>query len=196
LTRVKPASDFLPDRPREESPLLCDDIQKSNTSQKTTTARKHVAGYISALLFVFVAGITAWWISSSCHVKRRQNSKPLEWKIQILGWISAILYRKFLHYINILSQSNLVHPATVGARIPQICKLAACFLYIKCSQTLVKNLKTRCEGLSPALFLFAILGNTTYALSICAESVERDYLIMNASWLAGELGKVFRMIYN
>ncbi|KAF8627500.1 hypothetical protein AX17_006311 [Amanita inopinata Kibby_2008] len=63
----------------------------------------------------------------------------------------------------------------LGARIPQI----------------LKNFKTRCEGLSPALFFFAILGNITYALSICAKSMEKDYLIMNASWLAGSALTVF-----
>ncbi|KDQ25593.1 hypothetical protein PLEOSDRAFT_1066693 [Pleurotus ostreatus PC15] len=58
----------------------------------------------------------------------------------------------------------------LGARLPQI----------------LKNFKTRCAGLSPALFLFAILGNGTYGLSICAKSMDRRYLITNASWLAGE----------
>lgn len=56
---------------------------------------------------------------------------------------------------------------------------------------LVKNFKTRCAGLSPALFLFAILGNGTYGLSICAKSMDRRYLIMNASWLAGESVTVY-----
>lgn len=51
---------------------------------------------------------------------------------------------------------------------------------------LVKNFKTKCEGLSPALFLFAIAGNVTYALSICAASMEREYLVRNGSWLAGK----------
>ncbi|KAF4590295.1 hypothetical protein EYR38_009593 [Pleurotus pulmonarius] len=59
----------------------------------------------------------------------------------------------------------------LGARLPQI----------------LKNFKTRCAGLSPALFLFAILGNGTYGLSICAKSMDRRYLITNASWLAGSI---------
>jgi len=49
----------------------------------------------------------------------------------------------------------------------------------------VKNFKTRCEGLAPGLFVFSILGNITYALSIIAASRDADYLIRNASWLAG-----------
>ncbi|KAF8349472.1 PQ loop repeat-domain-containing protein [Amanita rubescens] len=63
----------------------------------------------------------------------------------------------------------------LGARIPQI----------------FKNFKTRCEGLSPALFFFAILGNVTYTLSICAKSMDTEYLMMNASWLAGSGLTVF-----
>ncbi|KII86747.1 hypothetical protein PLICRDRAFT_700042 [Plicaturopsis crispa FD-325 SS-3] len=57
----------------------------------------------------------------------------------------------------------------LGARIPQISK----------------NFRTRCEGLSPALFIFTITGNATYAASICFASTEREYLIRNSSWLAG-----------
>jgi uncharacterized protein with PQ loop repeat len=57
----------------------------------------------------------------------------------------------------------------LGARIPQI----------------AKNLETKCEGLSIALFVFAISGNLTYALSICVASMEWNHLIVNASWLAG-----------
>ncbi|KAJ7134702.1 PQ loop repeat-domain-containing protein [Mycena epipterygia] len=63
----------------------------------------------------------------------------------------------------------------LGARVPQI----------------AKNLQTRCEGLSPALFFFAIVGNVTYSVSILVKSTERDYLITNASWLAGSALTVF-----
>lgn len=61
------------------------------------------------------------------------------------------------------------------ARIPQI----------------FKNPKTRCEGLSPALFFFSMFGNVTYSLSICSESMDREYLLTNASWLAGSALTVF-----
>ncbi|KAH6911387.1 PQ loop repeat-domain-containing protein [Coprinopsis sp. MPI-PUGE-AT-0042] len=64
----------------------------------------------------------------------------------------------------------------LGARIPQIC---------------IKKYQTRCEGLSPALFFFSILGNTTYALSICAKSMDKAYLLTNAGWLAGECARSF-----
>jgi hypothetical protein len=50
---------------------------------------------------------------------------------------------------------------------------------------LVKNFETKCEGLSVGLFIFAIAGNSCYALSIIAASMERQYLVRNGSWLAG-----------
>ena len=34
--------------------------------------------------------------------------------------------------------------------------------------------------------MFAIAGNVTYVLSICVVSMEKKYLIANASWLAGK----------
>jgi len=67
----------------------------------------------------------------------------------------------------------------LGARIPQI----------------LKNFKSRCAGLSPALFFFALFGNTTYALSICAKSMDKDYLIKNGGWLAGSALTVFLDIF-
>ena len=51
----------------------------------------------------------------------------------------------------------------------------------------VKNFETRCDGLSPALFLFTITGNCTFALSICMASTKRRYLLANAPWLAGSV---------
>ena len=34
--------------------------------------------------------------------------------------------------------------------------------------------------------MFAIMGNLTYALSICMSSMDMDHLMVNASWLGGE----------
>ncbi|KAI0345998.1 PQ-loop-domain-containing protein [Trametopsis cervina] len=67
----------------------------------------------------------------------------------------------------------------LGARIPQI----------------LKNFQTKCEGLSLALFLFSIAGNTTYALSILTVSLEPNHLLANAGWLAGSGLTVFLDIF-
>ncbi|GLB38390.1 putative protein with repeated motif present between transmembrane helices in cystinosin, yeast ERS1p, mannose-P-dolichol utilization defect 1, and other hypothetical proteins [Lyophyllum shimeji] len=65
------------------------------------------------------------------------------------------------------------------ARIPQISK----------------NLKTHCEGLSPALFFFAIFGNVTFSLSIGAQGLTRKNLIANSGWLAGSALTVFLDVF-
>ncbi|KAH9841444.1 PQ-loop-domain-containing protein [Rhodofomes roseus] len=67
----------------------------------------------------------------------------------------------------------------LGARVPQI----------------VKNFKTRCEGLSPFLFVYSITGNTTYVLAILAASMDLQHLIANASWIAGSALTVFLDVF-
>lgn len=54
-----------------------------------------------------------------------------------------------------------------------------------------KNRETKCEGLSLALFLFAVAGNTTYVASILLKSMEREYVLESLSWLVGSVGTVF-----
>ncbi|KAJ2895524.1 hypothetical protein GGI21_005143 [Coemansia aciculifera] len=44
------------------------------------------------------------------------------------------------------------------------------------------------EGLSVGMFIFTVLGNVTYCMSILAMSTERDYLVAYAPWLAGATG--------
>ena len=92
----------------------------------------------------------------------------------------------FLYVFTALHFSPVQLPTQLGARVPQICKISAHLMSPLLTHESVKNFQTRCEGLSPALFFFAIFGNSTYALSICAKSMNRDYLIKNAGWLAGK----------
>ncbi|KAG9296769.1 hypothetical protein G9A89_002166 [Geosiphon pyriformis] len=64
----------------------------------------------------------------------------------------------------------------LGSRIPQI----------------LMNFQNRsCEGLSIAMFVFAVLGNSTYFLSILFHSVEREFILMNLPWLIGSGGTLF-----
>ncbi|KAF8918998.1 PQ loop repeat-domain-containing protein [Mucidula mucida] len=137
-----------------QTPLLSGQLRPQETPVRVLALR-----YTAAVVFIFVTGVVAWWISGADGVEEDQERPELptriKWTVQILGWSSAVLY--------------------LGARVPQI----------------VKNFTTRCEGLSPALFFFAIFGNTTYAWSICAKSMEKDYLVTNASWLAGSALTVF-----
>ncbi|KAF9514240.1 hypothetical protein BS47DRAFT_1485213 [Hydnum rufescens UP504] len=102
---------------------------------------------------------TAMNIPSSGDTSPERPEVVFEWRSQLMGWASALLY--------------------LGSRIPQI----------------MKNIQTKCEGLSLALFLFAIAGNTFYVLSICVASMEWSHLIINASWLAGSGLTIFADVY-
>ncbi|KAJ1789649.1 putative vacuolar membrane transporter for cationic amino acids [Coemansia sp. RSA 2399] len=44
------------------------------------------------------------------------------------------------------------------------------------------------EGLSASMFIFTVLGNVTYCLSILSISTDRDFLVTYAPWLAGAAG--------
>lgn len=156
------SSDITVNDASETTHLLSQADGELPTVEGVYPPRLQLLKYLGAVIFVFATGIAAWAISEKLHQGEEDPSRPeeiLEWRSQVLGWISAVLY--------------------LGARVPQI----------------LKNLKTRCEGLSPGLFLFAILGNLTYGLSICVSSTKIDHLIANASWLAGSLLTVFLDIF-
>ncbi|GAW05703.1 PQ-loop-domain-containing protein [Lentinula edodes] len=87
-----------------------------------------------------------------------------------LRYAGALIFVVVTGVLAWLDKCNLLR-----SRIPQI----------------IKNFGTRCEGLAPALFFFSILGNATYSLSICVKSMEKEYLVTNASWLAGSALTIF-----
>ncbi|RDX49895.1 PQ-loop-domain-containing protein [Lentinus brumalis] len=140
----------------EASPLLPGDGH-SEGLPKIKDARRETLKFVTSMLFVFGVGVAAWAVDRHLH-KEVPRSKPVEvveWRSQVLGWISAALF--------------------LGARVPQI----------------VKNLSTRCEGLSPFLFVYSISGNTTYFLSILAASLDPRHILVNAPWIAGSALTVF-----
>ncbi|EDQ86881.1 uncharacterized protein MONBRDRAFT_33670 [Monosiga brevicollis MX1] len=54
---------------------------------------------------------------------------------------------------------------------------------------IVKNFRRRStDGLSVAMFIMAILGNTTYALGVLLESSANDFIIDHLPWLIGSVG--------
>lgn len=74
----------------------------------------------------------------------------------------------------------------------QIAGWASALLYLSSRiPQIVKNRETKCEGLSLALFVFAVVGNLTYVASILIKDMSRDYVIENLSWLIGSSGTVF-----
>jgi len=142
----------------ERSPLLqqpqaTQSEDRKDSPDEDTPLRTQLLRYLAGFTFVIGTGVAAWYFTRAGHSTDPDVPPPdsdiLEWRSQIIGWISAAMY--------------------LGARIPQI----------------AKNMETKCEGLSLALFVYAIAGNLTFALSICVVSMEWRHLLVNASWLAG-----------
>ncbi|KIY71245.1 PQ-loop-domain-containing protein [Cylindrobasidium torrendii FP15055 ss-10] len=151
----KASNEGLRNGDSEETPL----INGNSRAQEETPIRTIILRYVGAVLFICFVGIFAWGISSTAGSDGGDEAEdsPQDEKMSTkLKWTVQILgWSSALLYL--------------GARIPQI----------------AKNVHTRCEGLAPGLFFFAIFGNLTYALSICAKSTDVDYLVVNGSWLAG-----------
>ncbi|KAF9533210.1 PQ loop repeat-domain-containing protein [Crepidotus variabilis] len=126
-----------------------------------------VLRYAAALVFIVAVGITAWWITKKNEDSdfAGHNSDNKKWWLVQSLGWSSAVLFSYITYFPLLTMKT------------------------------VKNFQTRCEGLSPALFFFAIFGNMTYALSICAKSMDRDYLITNAGWLAGSTCTIFLDIF-
>ncbi|EIW72452.1 hypothetical protein TREMEDRAFT_18058, partial [Tremella mesenterica DSM 1558] len=113
--------------------------------------------YPLLLTFVLGAGIFAWFLSDS-HDEIGIPEGPGRGGDVELEWKSQTLgYISATLYL--------------GSRIPQI----------------IHNFKTRCAGLSLAMFFFTITGNITYAVSILSVSTDPHYILVNTSWLAGAL---------
>ncbi|KAK0523884.1 putative vacuolar membrane transporter for cationic amino acids [Tilletia horrida] len=172
----------------------------THAASETTPLLQHAAG----------AGPGASTITnaSAISISRRPSRKA-----QFLFWSTAI---GFVAGVGVISffvfkpahspdQPPPPHveppsPDGPGAGIPkhtwrwdaQIYGWTSAFLYLASRiPQIIKNRKTYCEGLSMALFVFALLGNSTYVASIMLKSLEPEYLLENASWLVGSLGVVF-----
>lgn len=69
--------------------------------------------------------------------------------------------------------------------------LSAAFYLASRVPQIFKNRRTKCQGLSLALFVFAVAGNLTYVGSILLKSTDSEYLLESSSWLVGSLGTIF-----
>jgi len=142
----------------ERTSLLSPTPPNKDVGQRrdSTTWAALMLEYVGGLCFIATFGLAAWWLSS-----RGEDRTPGDGKPDSGSEIVVDLTSQILGWLSALSY--------LGSRIPQI----------------LKNRQTKCEGLSLALFMFTILGNITYVLSICVLSIQRSHLIANAPWLAG-----------
>ena len=145
--------------------------------------------YPLLLLFVLGAGVGAWYLAdkpdevSIPEKPGRGGEVELEWRSQLLGWASALLY--------------------LGSRIPQISlnlsvldhfdrgfeadslrtvrhDVLACPL--PCSSSLSRAVSASDPSRSSVILIWPDL---TYVLSIVLQSMDTRYLLANSSWLAG-----------
>ncbi|KAI0031055.1 PQ-loop-domain-containing protein [Vararia minispora EC-137] len=151
-------------RPEDTTPLLTGDNETHVAEKESVSFKKEILVYSTAIGFVVATGIVAWAVSEHTRGEKGggrpgRSEEVIEWRSQIMGWISAVLY--------------------LGSRVPQI----------------LKNFETKCEGLSPGLFIFSIMGNATYAGSILVAGMTGKHLLINLSWLAGSALTIFLDVF-
>lgn len=178
----------IPGEVSEETCLISESRSANPSGRPESSITRIFVRYLAAVLFVSATGVAAYCISNWLPNDDTSPALPdtrLDWHIQVIGWTSATAYRVFLSY-HVWMPSLTIFldswcSATANRSVSRTPIASPTFLNFDA----VKNFKTRCEGLAPGLFVFSILGNMTYALSIIAASRDADYLIRNASWLAG-----------
>src|SRR5207244_2250854 len=79
--------------------LIHEDRNVSASVEKRTSLGVSVIRYATALLFVFATGVAAWALDQRMHqgTDRSGPGEVFEWKSQVLGWASAVLFRKSNH---------------------------------------------------------------------------------------------------
>ena len=135
-----------------------------SSQSKLKAFREDVLPYLLAVGFVVGTGVAAWLVEqyNARHPPQGPISPPIDdGEGPDWKWDAQI-------------SGWLSAALYLCSRVPQI----------------FKNRQTKCEGLSLALFLFAVAGNTTYIASIMIKSMDRGYLIRNMSWLVGSIGTV------
>jgi hypothetical protein len=179
----------IPGEVSEETCLIANNRPADPSERLVPSITRIFVRYLAAVSFVSAAGVAAYCISNwlpNDDISPAVPDTKLDWHVQVIGWTSATAYRVFLSYH--VWMPSLTHYSP-NSWCPAATNRSVSHTHIASPTVLkfnaVKNFKTRCEGLAPGLFVFSILGNATYALSIIAASRDTDYLIRNASWLAG-----------
>jgi len=85
----------------EATPLLTPNSDGQET-KKGRSLKRYVLEYVGIIHCLVVAGIVAWAISEKVHGDEARPEEVVEWKSQLMGYASAMLY--------------------LGSRIPQICE--------------------------------------------------------------------------
>lgn len=84
----------------EETPLITSTQGAAEDRKATPITLRQLAVYGGALAFVLGTGAIAWAVDQQMHKGQRRAppKEVFEWKSQVLGWISAVLYRELHVY--------------------------------------------------------------------------------------------------
>jgi solute carrier family 66 (lysosomal lysine-arginine transporter), member 1 len=91
--------EMCPDGDIEEATPLLTSSNDGQKSEKERSLKRHVLEYVGMVLCLIVAGIVAWAINEKVQGVNDGESLPeeiLEWKSQLMGYTSAMLYSKHL----------------------------------------------------------------------------------------------------
>ena len=117
------------DYANEDTPLLASQKKPGHSPYLAATFR-----YLALLAFVVATGVVGWLISQRgkggpSEPDPRRPKDVIEWKSQLIGWMSATLYRE--QFVR-SPPFCLTHGGPlVGSRIPQIralCSVGLCRL--------------------------------------------------------------------
>ncbi|KAN0063611.1 Vacuolar histidine transporter YPQ3 [Thecaphora frezii] len=156
----------------ERTPLVADgavvedDLDQDTSKSESDGWKRELALYTLALALVIATGVAAWWIA-----ERSQ-------------WDNDGSHHDKDHHGGKKEKSQWRWDAQAYGWASAILYLSSRFPQI------LKNRITKCEGLSLALFVFAVAGNVTYVASILLQSTEPEYLLESSSWLVGSLGTI------
>ena len=80
----------------EQSCLLGDNALVHGSEARPISVTRVFAQYAAAVAFVMVTGVVAYLISEGIQHDDSPvlPDSPLEWRIQVLGWMSALSYRE------------------------------------------------------------------------------------------------------
>ena len=156
-------------------------LKTQSPVQKKSSLIKSILFNSAAILVVCLAGILGWWLSlpSASHSSSHRNNRHIK---QTSDDLSFNVWGQIFGYVCAVLY--------LGSRVPQL---------------LLNFRRKSTEGVSMLFFLFAVLGNLTYVISIlafqspckqfeegCANGeASRQYvrsILINASWLLGSGG--------
>lgn len=100
----------------EASPLLPGDGRPEGPPP-VKDARKETLKFVTAMVFVFSVGVVAWAIDGYLHrdVPRQKPDEVVEWRSQVLGWISAALFRECVQPVWKFSELTLAWSRSAGS---------------------------------------------------------------------------------